>query len=177
VLWLAPRSLPPAKPSSLADVDADAPLPTFSTTAMDWPKLLDDDRLGAGVYHEQGIKGRFRGSYLLDQGDGGGLQSYKDKSHSFHILDDKEDTHGVVHVAAQGNTQFGRFVSAGVLEWSPERHQQLMRMSYEDRKKARPLLTLTLARRCAAFHRTMFVPRTPPPSPKVTTGIFLYVLR
>ena len=121
---------------------------------MDWPKFRPQ------IYHEQGIKGSFKGSYLLDQGDGVGLQSYKDKSHSFRILDDKEDTHGVVHVAAQGNTQFGRFVSAGVLKWCRERSQQILNMKWEDREKATPLLTLTLARRCAV------IPRIPGPLPR-----------
>jgi hypothetical protein len=43
---------------------------------FEWPKL--GPRAAGPDYR---IKGSFKGSYLLDQDDGGGLQSYKDKSH------------------------------------------------------------------------------------------------
>jgi hypothetical protein len=78
-------------------------LPTFAQNYIAWPPLTP----------AEGIKASFKGSYKLDQGDGGGLQSYTDKSHSFHMYIVDESVDERAHVAAQGNTQFGRFVSAG----------------------------------------------------------------
>ena len=55
------------------------------------------------------------GSYKLDQGDG--LGNYSDLLHIFHVraTDNDKGSDGVV-VGACGNTEFGRFISLGVLE-------------------------------------------------------------
>jgi hypothetical protein len=117
-------------------------LPTFATTELSWPKLggaaaapyedMPSIHRGTGDpvviearnFLAAGIKGSFKGSYLLDQGDGAGLESYRDKAQSFHIYD-HQDTQ-VVTVAATGNTEFGRFVSAGVLAFPFDEGKPLM---------------------------------------------------
>lgn len=60
------------------------------------------------------LEGSLKGSYLLDQGDGQGLQRFEDHSHEFatsEIITDKEDKFLVV--SACGSTEFGRFISHG----------------------------------------------------------------
>jgi hypothetical protein len=104
-------------------------LPKFAATIFKWP-VIHFGEIAEGTENMwEGVKGSFKGSYLLDQGDGDGLQSYTDKSHSSHIYDTKHD---IVTVVAQGSTEFGCFVSAGILEFG-EREETPM--------------TLTLARR------------------------------
>jgi hypothetical protein len=66
-----------------------------------------------------GVSGRFKGSYLLDQGDGQGPSKYSDKSHHFAIASQGEGTNKgplLVAAAACGTTAFGSFVSAGYVK-------------------------------------------------------------
>ena len=80
-----------------------------------------------------GIKGKFVGKYMLDQGDG--LESFQDKTHMFKISA-RED--GSVMVAARGTTEFGAFVSAGKLDsLSGEGVQLTLARRYVDDADAR----------------------------------------
>ncbi len=63
-------------------------------------------------------KKEFRGWYLLD--NGGGLEKYKDQKHIFAIEpcsnEEKADKEAACIVAACGKTQFGHFISAGIIK-------------------------------------------------------------
>ena len=62
-----------------------------------------------------GVKGEWKGSYLLDQCDGMGAQSYTDTKH-FFAFDTKLrsiDGSDVCLIAACGETEFGLFVAGG----------------------------------------------------------------
>lgn len=64
----------------------------------------------------QGQTWSFIGTYKLDQGGGGGLETFSDLEHSFAV----GTLHGVTNarffvVGACGNTEFGRFISHGRL--------------------------------------------------------------
>jgi hypothetical protein len=68
-----------------------------------------------------GLSGRFKGSYLLDQGDGRGPSKYRDLSHNFAFASEGgERTKGPILVAACGTTEFGSFVSAGYVRVTPD---------------------------------------------------------
>lgn len=70
-----------------------------------------------------GPRGEWRGWYLLDQDDGAGLKRYADNEHRFGLftvcmeaLSPSEQERAVSHASvciATGDTEFGRFVSAG----------------------------------------------------------------
>ena len=60
-----------------------------------------------------GVQAAFKGSYLLDQGDGAGLCPYRDIQHRFHLAPAPDGQ--TVLVAARGSTEFGYFISAGAL--------------------------------------------------------------
>jgi hypothetical protein len=62
-----------------------------------------------------GLSGKFKGSYLLDQGDGKGPSKNSDKSHHFAFASEGEGgaEEGPLLVAACGTTAFGSFISAG----------------------------------------------------------------
>ena len=59
------------------------------------------------------MQAAFKGSYLLDQGDGAGLCPYRDIQHRFHLAPAPDGQ--TVLVAARGSTEFGYFISAGAL--------------------------------------------------------------
>eukprot|EP00322_Chrysochromulina_rotalis_P012324 CAMPEP_0115836704 /NCGR_PEP_ID=MMETSP0287-20121206/4847_1 /TAXON_ID=412157 /ORGANISM="Chrysochromulina rotalis, Strain UIO044" /LENGTH=249 /DNA_ID=CAMNT_0003290201 /DNA_START=17 /DNA_END=766 /DNA_ORIENTATION=- len=77
------------------DADFDESPTTFS--------LMSDKKFGGA-----GSASFVKGSYKLDQGDG--LKSYSDLSHAFHML----SSEGIV--GACGTTEFGRFISLGLIE-------------------------------------------------------------
>ena len=67
-----------------------------------------------------GVKGEWKGSYLLDQCDGMGAQSYTDTKH-FFAFDTKLrsiDGSDVCLIAACGETEFGLFVAGGTAKIS-----------------------------------------------------------
>lgn len=65
-----------------------------------------------------GLRGRFKGHYLLDQGEGPGR--YQDRTHHFAFDSSKDEKKankdGYILVAASGTTEFGNFVSAGYVK-------------------------------------------------------------
>jgi hypothetical protein len=66
-----------------------------------------------------GLSGRFKGSYLLDQGDGQGPSKHSDMSHNFAFASEEgEGTNGFLLAAACGTTEFGSFVSAGYVRFT-----------------------------------------------------------
>ncbi len=71
-----------------------------------------------------GRSGRFKGEYLLDQGDGLGSRDFRDLSHHF-VFDSKVRSStfldGAKHivVVGWGSTEFGNFVSAGYIHRNP----------------------------------------------------------
>ncbi|GFH54134.1 predicted protein [Chaetoceros tenuissimus] len=62
-----------------------------------------------------GVKGEWKGSYLLDQCDGMGAQSYTDTKHFFAFDTKLRSINGndVCLIAACGETEFGLFVAGG----------------------------------------------------------------
>mmetsp|Transcript_667 Transcript_667/g.796 ORF Transcript_667/g.796 Transcript_667/m.796 type:complete len:311 (-) Transcript_667:87-1019(-) len=71
-----------------------------------------------------GQSGKFKGKYLLDQGDGLGPSDFRDLSHHF-VFDSKVRSStildGAKHiiVVGWGSTEFGNFVSAGYIHRNP----------------------------------------------------------
>jgi hypothetical protein len=60
------------------------------------------------------VKGDFKGTYLMDSGEG--VKTYRDRVHKFEffVVDDSEiDDAAPVCCAAVGNTDFGKFVAVG----------------------------------------------------------------
>jgi hypothetical protein len=65
-------------------------------------------------FHLSEVKGEFKGTYLMDSGDG--VKTYRDRTHKFEffVVDDSEiDDPAPVCCAAVGNTDFGKFVAVG----------------------------------------------------------------
>jgi len=99
---------------SAADLPSDdeyaASVNTFKLTLT-----LPGEGTGDTLDAVAGMTGTFAGSYLLDQGDG--LQSFSDLSQnvSFSKIVEDDENGTFVVVVACGNTEFGRFVSAGRL--------------------------------------------------------------
>lgn len=86
-----------------------------------------------------GVKGEWKGSYLLDQSDGIGAQSYMDIKHSF-VFDRKLrniDGSDVCLIAACGETEFGLFVAGGFAKIS--KHSEVATSKH--------FIEMTLARR------------------------------
>lgn len=81
-----------------------------------------------------GLSGNFKGSYLLDQGDGLGPRKFVDKSHTFTFSSQMDSSHtndnngttknNFVVVAALGSTEFGRFVSFGYTTMYDQQEQE-----------------------------------------------------
>ena len=98
-----------------SDAAFDASVSTFALTAV-LPPQMSGIRLSAAgdMLSPSAMTARFKGSYLLDNGDG--LNPYTDFAHSFQIFRASSDT---VLVVAKGTTEFGPFISAGRLDHAP----------------------------------------------------------
>jgi hypothetical protein len=103
---------------------------TFALTGVLPPQMpgirlsANGDRLSPSA-----MTARFKGAYLLDNGDG--PRPYTDHAHSFQMFRASAET---VHVVAKGTTEFGPFISAGRLDHVPD-------------DTTGNVVTLTLARR------------------------------
>jgi len=100
-----------------SDADFEASENTFAQTGAMPKKVAAAATLSALGSElepaEEGVTAKMKGTYLLDQGDGAGPQTYSDINQT--ILIHRRDEQNV-HVAAKGNTEFGRFISAGRLD-------------------------------------------------------------
>jgi len=96
-----------------------------------------------------GLSGRFKGSYLLDQGDSQGPNTFTDVAHhfDFHSCSSRntkkgegDETEDVVLATATGTTEFGGFVSAGYVRVRrdiPEVAELVLARRYIDKKDSR----------------------------------------
>ena len=90
------------------------------------------------------------GSYKLDQGDG--LNSYSDISHEFHLRSTNDDEGSDGIVGACGNTEFGRFISIGVLEPRGSTAQLILARRYIADNDPRAKLTAAEVAALAGLH-------------------------
>ena len=85
-------------------------------------KLECSVALASKQTHRTGGSGTFSGSYKLDNGDG--LDDYSDLQHDFFAINGPPSHHPACHdwavVGACGDTEFGRFVSLGMLDGKGE---------------------------------------------------------
>ena len=95
-----------------ADEAFDQSATTFRLTAV-LPPQMPEIRLSAtgSRLSPTAMTARFKGTYLLDNGDG--PRPYTDHAHSFQLFRASAET---VHVVAKGTTEFGPFISAGRLD-------------------------------------------------------------
>ena len=84
---------------------------TFSLGKTEANNKIDEEIHGDLKYSSSYFD---NGSYLLDQGDG--HESYKDTSHHYILIENiTDDTIINKIVIAYGNTEFGKFVSKGII--------------------------------------------------------------